>query len=733
VKRATPKPPQRYETDLPLGDFVGVNTFGPHSSIADRELRSIANYDIYPGYLKSRRGSTNLQSTGQKFGSLDVMNAVTWAIDGNEYEIRQVLNGSNTEFWWAKILPTTTAHARVADLAAVNVSTSSDALADMKVSGNKLFVFHPDQNYIIEWSGSAFVARTMGLPQIFLTSLAATGSSSLSGKFTVGVELVYQVGGVDIVAGSPCRKTSGLKRLDITVTNQNILVQLDSTSFPSGGDPGDYWTHVRVWRSLNQNVDLTDPLNPVDAQGLPDELYPEQLITKSALVTAGYQVTLTKLESELPSDTTSEYQFLDIKGIELQPLPASYTGAYHRNRIWVSRSQGVNDSSQSTIFYSQSAGDAYSEQYDPLNALKAERGDGQETVKLMTLESDLIVLKQAKTLRVPGGDVDAGLEVLDSSIGIGHLKLAGFVPKVGICAITNDQGDFRILGYDLRWSNIFAEFDISRPLRTETAAMAADPDFVSFGYVNGKLLISDGTGTVYAFNAKEGRAWGVYSYPMNDYCQMLLPFSNGSRCLVSSRSTYIVEIEKDDLDTDINTASDVESAIALSMTLPRYQSNNGRDVIEMQYLSVIGQLSVNLNGVPFANGYPWPAKTEETITPFVPDVGAYSEGDLELEREYRLYIESRMLANFPHFKITTYAPATIRDIRLHCFVDEIGMGNGYFDPFIALSSAHVTPDWIDTEIIDGINGPRNLSDMDTYDGVNGTRDVSTMEILEGSR
>jgi hypothetical protein len=333
VKKAQPKTPQRYETDLPLGDFVGVNTFGPHSSISPQELRDIANFDIYPGYLKSRRGSTNLQTTGQKFGSLNVMNAVTWAIGTSEYEIRQVLNGSNTEFWWARILPTTTAHARIANLSATNISTTTNALADMKVSGNKLFVFHPDQNYIIEWNGSAFVGRTMGLPQIFLTSLAGTGSSAITGKYTVGVELVYQIGGVDIVAGSPCRKTVGLKKLDITVTAQNILVQLNSATFPGAGTPGDYWTHVRVWRSLNQNVDLTDPLNPVDAQGLPDELYPEQLITRASLIGAGYQVTLIKLDSELPADTTSEYQFLDIKGIELKPLPASYTGAYHRNRI----------------------------------------------------------------------------------------------------------------------------------------------------------------------------------------------------------------------------------------------------------------------------------------------------------------------------------------------------------------------------------------------------------------
>lgn len=733
MKPAQRKTPKRYETDLPINDIVGVNTFGPHSSILPNELRDIQNFDIYPGYLKSRRGSTNLQTTGQKLGSRDVMNGVTWAIDGNEYCIVQLLNGSTTAFFWARITPTTTAYAQIQDLAAVDIDTTTNAMADMKVSGNKLFIFHPDQNYIVEWTGSTFQGRTMGLPKISLTSLTGTGSSSLNGKYTVGAELVYQVAGVDFVCGSPNRKTSGLKLLSVTVTNQNILVQLDSSTFPSGGAPGDYWTHVRVWRSLNQNVDASDPLNPVDAQGLPDELYPEQLIAKATLAAASYQVTLTKLDSELPADTTSEYPVLGFDGIELLPLPASYTGAYHRNRIWVSRSQGVNDTSQSAVYYSNSAGDAYAEQYNPLNALKAERGDGQQTVKLITFESDLLVLKQAKTLRVPNGDPDAGLEVIDGNIGIGHLKLASFVPKVGICAITNDQGDFRIFGYDLQWTNVFNGFDISRPLRTQTAAMALDPDYVSFGYVNGKLLMSDGAGTVYVFNAKEGKAWGIYVYPMNGYAQLILPFANGSRCLISSRSTYIVEIEKDGLDTDISTVSDAASAIALSMTLPRYQVRNGRDIIEMQYLSVNAQASYNIIGIPYANGYPWPTKIADTQTPFVPDVGTYSDGDLELEREYRLYIENRLLAQFIHYKLTTFAPATIRDIALHCIVDEIGMGAGYFDPFIAIGSSQATPDWLDQEIFDAINGPRNVANMDTYDAVDGPRTVGSMDVLDGDR
>lgn len=730
AQAARRKQPRRYQTTIPIKDYIGVNTFGPHSTILLNELRGLSNYDIFPGYLKSRRGSTNLQTTGQKFSAKDVLNGVTWAIGAAEYEIQQVLNGGTTEFWWCKVLPTTTAHVQILTLAGSALAPATTDIADMKVSGNRLFVFHPSQNFIIEWSGAAFVARTMGMPKISLTSLAGTGASSLSGLYTVGLELVYQLAGVDIVASTPNRKTTAGKQLEITVTNQNIAVQADSTSFPGAGTPGDYWTHVRVWRSKSRKPDFTDPLNPIDAQGLSSELYAEQLIPRATLIGAAYLITLTKLDSELPAETTSEYPVLTLDFLELSPLPAAYTGAYHRNRIWVSRAQGVNDTTQSAVYFSNSAGDAYAEQYNPLNVLRAERGDGQMSIKLQPFESDLLILKEAKTMRVANGDPDAGIEVLDYNIGIGHLKLAAFVPQAGICAITNDQGDFRIFGFNLRWTHLFNGIDISRPLRTQTAAMALAPTYVSFGYVNGKLLIGDGTGTVYAFNAKEGKGWGIYTYRMNGVGQLLLAFSKGARCLVASKNTYLVEIEKDGLDTDIDTASDVAASIALSYTLSRLQSDEGRDVLEMDHLSVVAQLSANMQCTPFANGSPWPNRVTEKPTNFTPDIGTYPALDAGLEREYQAYLEDRLLAQYQHFRMDTTAPATIRGTEWSGIIDEIGMGAGYFDPFIAIGSAQATPDWLDTAILDAGAGARDLASMDVIDAVNGPRDPSTMDTLD---
>jgi hypothetical protein len=260
--------------------------------------------------------------------------------------------------------------------------------------------------------------------------------------------------------------------------------------------------------------------------------------------------------------------------------------------------------------------------------------------------------------------------------------------------------------------------------------MAAAPDYVSMAYVNGKLLLSDGTGLMYVFHAKEGKGWGPYAYPMNGLAQMVRVFAKGARSYVASRSTYLVEIEVDGLDTDINTASDQASSIALSATLARFQSGGGRDLLDLDYLSAVGQLSANLSCTPFANGYPWPLKTEERSTNFTPDVGAYAAGDAGLEREYRAYLEDRMFSQYQHFRLDTGAPATLHTLEWHGIIDNAGMDSGVFDPFARLDDASARPDWLDDAILDAGAGARDLSSMDTYDAGDGARDPSAMEILD---
>lgn len=721
VRRAERLTPKRYETVLPLSGFRTINLFDPHSRISENQLRQAKDYDLFPGYMKSRRGSRNLGSVLQKLGDRNVLEGVTWDLGSVEYAIYQQVSsgGTTTEFFAAQLDPTPGAPTQIQTLAAANLTTSNTDIADMFISGDKLYVFHSQGNYIIQWNGSAFVGRPMGLSGAKLTSLTAA-AGSLTGRYTWGIELVYQVSSVDIANSTPCRKTSTGRLLSLTLSGQSCNITVDSATLPAA--PGDYWTHARLWRSKRQDTDNTDPLNVIDAEGVPDELYPVALIPKATLSGAAYVINDNTPDTDLPGDLTSDYPIVDINLIELSKLPASPIGVYHRDRIWV-----APEALHGKIAYTQSAGDAYGEQYNPLSVVKTEPGDSQEMVKLISFERDLIGIKEAKTGRVAGGDPDAGFETLDHNIGTKHKKLARYVPKLGICAVTNDQGEFKILGYDLRWQNVVNEIDLSRVVRNETAAMTGAE--ASFIYINGKLMVFDGTSVPHVLHAKELLGWTTYEYAITT-AQLVLSFANGTRACVISKNAYVLEIEVDGLDTDVDTVSDAQTIMQPSYTPSQFQSRAGRDVLEYRYYSVMAKLANDLEAVPFVNGKSWPEADTEDSTKFNPPASAYTAGDAGLEREYRLYLETRPVGQFQHFKVTTTAPCTIHDQALACFVDEAGMGAGNFDPFAQLTDAQATPDWIDTTEYDAGNGSRDTSGFQDLDAIDGVRDTSTMTEID---
>jgi hypothetical protein len=559
----------------------------------------------------------------------------------------------------------------------------------------------------------------MGLGTPRLTSLTAA-AGALTGRYTWGIELVYQVSSVDIANSTPWRKTSAGRQLSLTLSGQSCNILVDSASLPAS--PGDYWTHARLWRSKRQDEDRTDPLNIIDAEGVSDELYPVKIMTKAALILAGYVINDNTPDTDLPGDLTSDYPIVDINLIELTKLPASSIGVYHRDRIWV-----APESLHGKIAYTQSAGDAYGEQYNPLSVLKTEPGDTQDMIRLISFEKDLIGIKEAKTGRVPGGDPDAGFETLDHNIGVKHKKLARYVPKLGICAVTNDQGEFKILGYDLRWQNVINEIDLSRVVRDETAEMTGES--ASFVYLNGKLMVFDSTETALVLHAKELLGWTTYEYAFTT-SQLVLPFANGTRACVISKNAYVVEIEVDDLDTDIDTVSDAQTIMQPQYTPSQFQSRAGRDVLEYRYYSVMAKLSNDLEAIPFVSGKSWPEVDTEDATKFNPPSSAYAAGDTGLEREYRLYLETRPVGPFLHLKVTTTAPCTIHDQALACFVDEAGMGAGNFDPYSQLTDAQATPNWIDTTEYDAANGARDTSGFVEFDAKDGARDTSIMTEID---
>lgn len=721
VKR---KKPRSYETDLDVVQYFGRNSWGNHAALTAKESRELVNWDIFTGngseYLSSRHGSAFLKkaSAPTKRGSTSVLNAVTWDVGAEEYLITQ----EGTSFYFQALL-TTGDPTVIATPDSSTFAVSASTQADMFVSGDKLYVFHSGGNKIIDWTGTTFVGYDMGMTYPYIDSITTPNSGVISGSYTMGLEKVYRVTGIDRIASTPNRKVASTLVLAeaSSLASQSITLTVQADEL----DDDDLWTHIRVWRSKNKNSDYTDPLQPLDPQGNDDELYEEALITKAEIGNATLAAIATG--STLPPGNAGTqagkpagiytievnnldavfFNLLGIDRIELLPLPAASTGCFHGNRIYVSavNDSTLDDQSRSNIYYSNYAGTKYAAQYDPLQFVVTGR-DGQQMMKLISFEKDLIGIKEAKTGRLPGGNVDLEYETLDFRIGISSGNLAAYIPAIGIVAVTNDHADFRILGYDLKWTHVLNQMDISLPIRNETAALTAAD--VSFGYINGKLMINDGAGTFYVLHDKESRGWTTYDFPQA-VTERLFIFANGSRAAIVSKSTHLVEIELDTTDEDVNTADDTtDNAITSSETTWRFQSQDGRDNLEGQYLAVAASLSAPLVGIPYVNGLPWQSAVTEVETAFVPDPAIFGALDELKDAEYRLYLEPvtvgimawcRMRGNFLHYKLTTTAPAIIRSKRLSCVIDEDGMAFGEFDPFQRVLYANKLPDWNSPPVI----------------------------------
>jgi hypothetical protein len=673
--------PRRYETLLRLQDYFSLNKFGPHQTHKPGELLTFDNCDLFSGYVQSRKGSAAHNGIANRLRNRRVLSGLEWDTGAQTYAVLQLLNVALTgsEFW---TIPLGVGAVAFTQIPALALATTEQA--DMHISNDRCYVFSPAGNIIIEFDAGTFSGRSMGLPQPFMGAALPTFPGVLTGKYTYGVELVYQDGGVDLLASSPCRQIVGSRIINtITVANTQVRIGVASGVLIANT----LWTHARLYRSKNQNIDYTEPANPLDAQGLPEELYSIKTVDRATFEANSY----TFDDDNLPdADIPATAFFLELNRIDLEPLPAAYVGVEHRGRIFVSRMQGIDDITQANIGYSNGSGTKYSEQWDPDQIIHAEPGDGQQTVKLIGLDRDLIVIKEAKTGRVMDGNPDNGFETLDHRIGISHKRMAAHIPSIGIAAITNDQGDFRIFTPELRWTNQWGGQDISKYLRNETAA--ANPTYVSFAYLNGKLLMSMGTGTVFALHVEQNKGWTRYPYPMLGIAELMFTFANGSRALIVRRDSPLIEIEMAGVDTDYRPFDDAEVPIMGEMTTHRFQSNGGRDVLTARFLSIIADLKGPLFGIPYGNGLPWPGGQTAVGTAFIIDPSVDDDMPALTEREYRLFLEDKLICNYIHYVLQAEAPFTIHDMALDCIVTETS-GGGSFDPYGVLQFASTFPLW----------------------------------------
>ena len=699
--------------------WLGMNV-GHYTTVGEDESGNLLNVDLYSGrdgdYIESRRGSQYLKkaSGATKRGSTEIAGRITWDIGSEEYLITQEGTGM-----YAQALITTDNPVAIALAVGGAFALGSTTAADLFISGDKLYVLHPSGNYVIRWTGSAFVAYPMGLAYPWIATVTSANAGVISGSYTLGIEKVYQASGVDLMASTPNRRipTTRILAQTGTIESKKIKITIQATEL----DNDTLWTHLRVWRSKNKNNVTTDILNPIDAQGNDDELYEEALITKAEIgagsltaiatgstlplgnagTTAGKPASVYTVE--LNNLDTVFFNLIGIDRIELLPIPACTTGCFCANRIFFSGIQDatLDDASKNNIWYSNYAGTKYAFQYNPLNYVDTGR-DGQNMIKVMAFEKDVIGIKEGSTGRLPSGNVDIPYQTLDSRIGIKDRGFAGFVPGIGVVAITSDFGDFRIFGYDLRWTNILDGRDISTPVRSYTSAFTAGR--VSFAYINGKLMICYGTSNCLVLHAKEQRGWTLYRYTSGSNPTRIFTFAQGSRAALVTESTHLIEIEKSTTDGDINVANDVQGTTILANEQTySFQRNGGRDILEHEYLSLSGKITVGNGSVyPFVNGCDWPIPGSPSATNIVPSPSVNAANADMADREFRVYFQPGnvgtlkwcpMAGNYLAYDITISSPATIRTKELHCIVDENGMAWGGFDPFNTFPTTNTDPTW----------------------------------------
>lgn len=722
MQRVKKQQERSYQTAIAVDRFLGVNRGSSSLDVNPGEVRYLFNLDIYAGKdgdkIQTRRGSQYLRkaSAPTKYGATAITNRITWDIGSEEYLITQVGTGMR-----AQALITVADPVDIALATGGAFALGSTTQADLFISGDKLYVMHPSANYVIRWTGTVFVAYPMGLAYPHILAVTSATAGAISGSYTMGIEKVYRVSNVDMMASTPNRKLASTRILaqSGTISAKKIKMTIQSTEL----DNDTLWTHLRVWRSKNKNTDYTDPVQPLDPQGNDDELYEEALITKAEMEVTS--LTSVATGSTLPPGNagtqagkiatvyTIEVNNLDsvffnligIDRIELLPIPACTTGCFAANRIFFSGVQdaALDDASKSNIWYSNYAGTKYAFQYNPLNFVDTGR-DGQNMIKLIAFEKDVIGIKDGSTGRLPSGDVDLAYQRLDERIGILNKSFVSFVPTLGLVAITTDFGDFRIFGYDLRWTNMLNGMDISTPVRTVTAAwLASVGNTLSFAYINGKLIISSfSSSALLVLHSKEGRGWSQYGYLVSDW-DKIFTFAGGSRAAIVAHSAHLVEIEIAGLNTDIITATDLAGAMTGTFTTRAFRSRDGRDLLEHEYLSINGYfVSGNIGVTAYVNFLDWPDPNTPTITYLTPNASVVgAETDLNY-REYRLYIQpattgtlkwAPMVGNFLSYAISTSAPFTVSSVELHCTVDENGVAWGAFDPFQLFPTTNTDPTW----------------------------------------
>ena len=690
----------RTTATLKVPKIKGLNHFDPDSSLLDGEFINLSNVDlIRGGYAQTRAGTEEWPLTvGVKTPPGDL--ASSFAILDIGAGTNLIAIDKNTGIVYFRGVSflggvTNGGYVEVRDFSYSNVLTlnvGSYGIPQFQVAHNKVYIFHGEQNYILEefppsiGLGPTWRFRELGMPKAPHVYFAAPSVGPLTGVYTYAWELVYKKNGVDYVVSTPNRLTSSGVLANVTLTNEAPLVAGATTAIIDtyfNGSP--FWTHIRLYRSKRQD-DPTNGANP--PEGTPSEMYPIYEKTKADW-TITSAITDTKTDDEL-TGFGFDIPFVESPNFEMEPIFAAKTGVFSSGRIFVADTPTVAGNTGGSIYYTPLDAQ-YSEQTrTPDFKIPCDEGDGQRITKLDIFEQDLIVFKERKTGRIFSGDPRNRYTNLDTTIGVAHFNDAQFLPGIGMAVVTSDRKDFKIFNYALKYSNTISGIDISRPVRLrnplDTNSSRGDSVFL---YSAGKLFWrydAGGVDQIYVLHVDEGMGWSEYSLRGGRQTPIIFEDPNNSQIyyqMNESRLMYFVDAEETDAptkDTEL-----LAEDVAWEVFTPPIKNEGGRSLIEQRYLSISAAVNRRMNVQAFITNSGLALSNPQPT--FLDPQGDPQNALLNTETldyqyfSYQDTINHKRFGKLLYYKITGQRKSYIYSIYLYAFIQygNLPPGKTFYD------------------------------------------------------
>ena len=514
------------------------------------------------------------------------------------------------------------------------------------------------------------------------------------------------------------------------------------------------WTHIILWRSkiLRTHKELQDyDTSPVEieADGTESEMYMvaaweynlNSFFVRQSTGTAKTWLTpnapqgafVVVNEAEIwnkkaySSPVPDDLLFAQFDEMDLDPIKGNFTSTLAASRIWTARQQTPNDVILNFGYSLSEYNGVYREQTQALQFRECNQGKNGGITNITEWNGDLIVLKELEVGYIRGASIEQPYQKLQDGIGVPIGWTIETIPELGICAITSDRGRFGIF-QGSRWTYDFGGRNVSRSL----GSIKTEPAFL---YLNGRLhiAISEDQGstlTIYRMSIEERSGWQKshrinagtnlrfnapkMSWAVYDGTQVPAVFWGGCPPILldteaPSTQRKITELQilgnENLFAHDQNPVTGLMSPVKCKFDTSFFNSQEGRDLLEYRYLSLVAGMAGPAEVKIFVNDLLWSG----TLDPSVQG-GLNIPYSVDYPREW-LYYPSRSAGelkaigqNF-HFEIETYSPFFLRSLDLYCFIQQdpqlidfdpaaVNATGGGSTPPQALAQARALEHWI---------------------------------------